>query len=632
MMFKLSVPLYVPTITDENLYIYLDQLKQCKVDRVFLCGVGEVFQEDCLVYTQNEKIKRLLRIFKENGYEVGIWFGGFGHGSALAHDAKDDKSVAYTYIKGIDGQGNKYGLCPLDEKFFNAYKKGVEAFARLHPDIIMIDDDFRLNNRGYYMGCFCKYHLQAYYRMIGEEIPISELEKRIFSGGTNKYRTAYMQLSAKTLLDFAKKLRAAVDAIAPNIRMGACAVLENWDYCGTDMIEIAKAFAGNTKPFLRTIGAAYWTEKLSNMIEDTRLQAKWCRDSGVEVFSEGDVYPRPRYRCSSKRLELYDMALRIDGGCDGILKYMFDYTTGPLYETGYIDRHIKNEGLRNELLSIFDGKKAVGVHAFNVMHKIENWDLPEHPEPGIARRLISAYKNISQNILALNAIPCTPEKSEYPILLCGENAKYVTEEDLENGVILDAPAAQILTQRGIDVGFVSCADADYSCEYFIEPNEVINGIKDCGVKKLICNEKATVLSAYLPDKTPASYIYENEKGLRVFVIAADFYKMTFCPNFYNNYHRQKQLFDAIEYVGRKKFPVVCLKNPFLYVMASKDENAMSVALFNIFEDEIIQPEIQLDRKYTSIKFVNCNGELIGDKVYLSEIAPYGIAAFEVTFE
>lgn len=628
-MYKLSVPLYIPTMTDENLHIYLDQVKRCKVDRVFLCGVGEVFQKDCMVYTQGDRIKKLIQIFKENGYEVGIWFNGFGHGSALAHDTEEETAVDFTYIRGVDGKGDRYGLCPLDEKFFDAYKQGAEAFARLNPDIIMIDDDLRLNNRNYYMGCFCKYHLEAYYQMIGEEIPVAELEKKIFSGGKNKYRTAYMQLSAKTLLDFAKKLRAAVDAINPNIRMGACAVLENWDYCGTDMIELSKAFAGNTKPFVRTIGAAYWPDKLSNVIEDTRLQAKWCRDNDIEVFSEGDVYPRPRYRCSSKRVELYDMALRIDGGCDGILKYMFDYNTGPLYETGYIDRHIKNEGLRDELQSIFAGKKPVGVHSFNVMHKIENWDLPEQPEPKIALRLIAAYKNVSQNILALNSIPSTVEKGEYPMLLSGENAKYVTEEDLANGAILDAPAAKILTDRGIDVGFVSCEDANYSSEYFIAPNEVINGIQNCGVKKLVCSEKATVLSTYLPDNTPASYLYENEKGLRVCVIAADFYRLSFCPCFYNNYHRQQQLFEAIEYIGRKKFPAVCLKNPCLYTMASKDEEAMSVALFNIFDDEILKPEIRLDREYSSIKFVNCTGELVGDKVYLSELAPYGVAAFEV---
>lgn len=628
-MRKLFVPLSISRITDENLQVYLEQLKQCKADRVFLCGMGEVFREDSIVYTQNTKIKKLITVFQENGYEVGIWLNGFGHGSGLAHDSKEVKSVDYTYIRGVDGLGNQYGLCPLDERFFDAYKKGVEEVAKLNPDIIMLDDDFRLNNRGYYMGCFCKYHLQAYYQMIGEEVPVSELERLVFSGGKNKYRTAYMQLSAKTLLDFAKKLRVAVDNIQPGIRMGACAVLENWDYCGTDMIEISKAFAGNTKPFVRTIGAPYWKGSLSNVIEDTRLQAKWCKDNDIEVFAEGDVYPRPRYHCSSKRLEMFDMALMIDGSCDGILKYMCDYHFAPLYETGYIERHIKNEPLRKQLMSVFGGKKPVGVHAFHVMHKIENWDLPEQPEPGIAKRMISAYRNISRNILALNGIASTVEKGSYPMLLSGENAKYVTEEDLANGAILDAPAAKILTQRGIDVGFVSFEDADYACEYFLQPDETVNGIKDCGTKKLVCKENATVLSTYLPDKTPASYLYENEKGIRVLVIAADFYSMKACPAFYNNYHRQQQLFDAIEYVGRKKFPAVCLKNPFLYAMVSKDETAMGVALFNQFEDEILKPEIQLDREYTSISFVNCTGQLEKDKVYLSEIAPFGVAAFEV---
>jgi UDP-N-acetylmuramoyl-L-alanyl-D-glutamate--2,6-diaminopimelate ligase len=67
----------------------------------------------------------------------------------------------------------------------------------MHPDLIMLDDDFRLNSRGYYMGCFCKLHLQKYYEMVGEVIPPEQLEQKIFGGGKNKYRSAYMALSAK---------------------------------------------------------------------------------------------------------------------------------------------------------------------------------------------------------------------------------------------------------------------------------------------------------------------------------------------------------------------------------------------------------------------------------------------------
>jgi hypothetical protein len=56
---------------------------------------------------------------------------------------------------------------------------------------------------------------------------------------------------------------------------------------------------------------------------------------------------------------------------------------------------------------------------------------------------------------------------------------------------------------------------------------------------------------------------------------------------------------------------------------------MSVLLMNVCLDDIIAPEIMLDREYSEIKFVNCTGTLCGDKVCLSDLTPYGIAAFEV---
>lgn len=63
-------------------------------------------------------------------------------------------------------------------------------------------------------------------------------------------------------------------------------------------------------------------------------------------------------------------------------------------------------------------------------------------------------------------------------------------------------------------------------------------------------------------------------------------------------------------------------------MTAKDEKSVSVLLVNIFMDEIYKPEITLDRKYSRIKFVGCNGELNGDTVNLTKLAPYGFAAFE----
>ena len=56
---------------------------------------------------------------------------------------------------------------------------------------------------------------------------------------------------------------------------------------------------------------------------------------------------------------------------------------------------------------------------------------------------------------------------------------------------------------------------------------------------------------------------------------------------------------------------------------------MAVAIANVSLDDIFSPEIALDKEYSEIKFINCSGRLEGNKVILSDITPYGFAAFEV---
>ena len=67
-----------------------------------------------------------------------------------------------------------------------------------------------------------------------------------------------------------------------------------------------------------------------------------------------------------------------------------------------------------------------------------------------------------------NSISTTfDEKSEYPCLVVGENAKYVTEEDLRNGAIIDHRAAIFLNEKGYDTGLISAkpatVDSDQLC-------------------------------------------------------------------------------------------------------------------------------------------------------------------------
>ena len=124
---------------------------------------------------------------------------------------------------------------------------------------IQFDDDFRYGHLdGGMLGCACKNHLDYVGKLLGEPIDRETLQKHALSGGKNKYRDAWQESKGYYFELFSKEMREAVDAVNPNIRMGLCSCMTTWDIDGTDAATLSRILAGNTKPFLRTIGAPYW--------------------------------------------------------------------------------------------------------------------------------------------------------------------------------------------------------------------------------------------------------------------------------------------------------------------------------------------------------------------------------------
>lgn len=634
---KLSVPISITSISEETLPTILEQLKSVGAKRVFLCRLGNIY-----AYGVRQELKSQLKlaidVFRENGMEVGIWLGTLGHGAALVGDFEAFPSDRYTSLTGIAGDQPPHGLCPLDENLLEDYAASVKELALLGPDIIMTDDDLRISRGNwYYFGCFCEKHLELMYQELGERPSREELGKKIFTGGPNKYRDAYLKATAQGLNGFVARMRKAIDEVDENIRFAVCTPGENWDLTGLHMPDYAKLFAGKNRPLLRTYGAPYWyymwPNGLAHVIEATRMQAAALKGTGIEVMAEGDVYPRPRYNVPSRVLELFYYAMIADGNCEGMLGYIFDYYQKPEYETSYLTRYIKTEPLRFGVQRLFAGKQAVGVYNYHVQHKVRDWVLPEgEPIPGIATKISQGHKPSTFDMLCNISIPTTFEAGEYPCLITGENARTATAEVLKNGAILDATAAMLLWEKGIDTGIRSSEEAAFLEERYLAPDDAIPNV-DCGsLRRITCDEKVTVLSRF-EDGSPASYTYENAAGNRFYVLAFDQFfadhKGKPILNFLNSYYRQTDLVAAMEWMCGHRLPVTCLRNPNLYVYAAKDDEAMSVLLLNIFMDSIDQPVLQLDKEYKSIRGLNCKATLKGDKVILSEIEPYGMAAFEV---
>lgn len=246
------------------------------------------------------------------------------------------------------------------------------------------------------MGCICENHIAYMENILGEKLNPQELSKLILTGGGNKYRSAWLKAKRHYFEVFAKEMREAVDAVNPKIRLGNCSCLTVWDIDGIDSASVSKILAGGTKPFLRLIGAPYWAvskgcgNRLQNIIELERMERSWCGER-IEIYSEGDVYPRPRTNCPASYLEIFDTALRASGELDGILKYGVDYISNPGYENGYIKRHEKHRSLYSEIDRHFGDKKACGVRIYERMTKFEDMVLPANLEGDSAENIFFSH-------------------------------------------------------------------------------------------------------------------------------------------------------------------------------------------------------------------------------------------------
>lgn len=636
-MYKLSIPITNISVDRMGREKVLSELKRANADRIFLCASFRGIENPELLKGDLEAMRINIPFFKQEGFEVGVWTSTLGHGGRLSHENSLSSIADYTRITGFKDETRDDSFCPLDGRFASDFCSWIKSIALCGPDMIMLDDDYRLAIRGF-IGCCCDLHISEYQKLVGEEITREELPDKIFRGGPNKYRDIWFKMTGETLTDFAAKIRAAVDSADENIRLGFCSAPSSWDLDGTDSLAVTKAFAGKTAPFLRFIGAPYWAAnwngvRLAYTIELERLQRYWCENSGIEIFSEGDAYPRPRFNVPASYIEGYDTALRADGGFDGILKYMLDYVSGPLYETGYIDRHVRNSGLYESIGRYFSGKISSGVNVFETMHLLRNADLPEdYAGDGYISDMV--YPT-SQRFLCDNSIPSAYGNTDSASIVFGENAKYIGESILKSGVILDAPAAEHLMNRGINVGIESitaCETPDK--EHYLSDDEYVclSGGKFFDIK---IRSGAKVLTEFHTGNGrtfSGAFEYMNTDGYRFLVYPFDAYASRGgSSGLFRSYCRQRQLIGSIAWLQERSLDAVCPGNPDLYVLCKKDLESLSVGLWNFFADIIYSPEIYLADNYKSIEYINCGGRLEGNKVILSDIPAFGFAGFEVKY-
>ena len=496
--------------------------------------------------------------------------------------------------------------------------------------------------------------MAEYCRRLGEDVRREDLPRLVFSGGESRYRSVWLALMRDSFLNICHKIRAAVDEVDPSVRVGFCSGYTSWDLEGATAQEISRALAGpNTLPFLRFTGAPYWVgsrrfdrQTLQTVIETTRMQYAWCKNSGIEVFTEVDSYPRERFHTPVAYTETFDLATRVSDDMAN-LKYMYEYTCQPDYERGYVDTHLRHLPLYREIDEVFGNKDAVGIRVYEHQRKLEGFDLPAFPDGEYTPRH-NAEREImrmtlfssAQKLLTSSALPTTYEGDGICGIAFGENAKYLPAKALSHGLILDAKAAQILQAQGVDVGLVTAETIpNPGMEIFDDGSGPNTQIFDTAtVCRLTLKDGAEVLSRFLPldyysenPGIPAAYRYENAAGQRFLVYAFVGESQKDSSSLFWSYCRGIQIANQVPWLSRGvALPFLAHRQPHLYAIAKADKTRRAVAYFNCQPDRISDMIVTLSAPAKKVRFLHCEGEQVDAttlKIHL--IQPFGFAAVEV---
>ena len=104
------------------------------------------------------------------------------------------------------------------------------------------------------------------------------------------------------------------------------------------------------------------------------------------------------------------------------------------------------------------------------------------------------FYSSASRVLSANAIPTTYEGLGVTGIAFGENAYSITSENLNNGLIIDALAAKILTDMGTDVGIESFGEGKtVKYQYFCDDENYIIAV-NCTAYDICLSHNCKILS------------------------------------------------------------------------------------------------------------------------------------------
>ena len=261
---------------------------------------------------QGEIYKKFRDRLAEMGLECGILVQcTIGHGYPL-NEPNDFQQ--FIHLSG-DTPKNYGSVCPYDKGFQAYMTESFKTLASYHPQVIMVDDDFRLMNRQA-DGCACPLHLAATEKRLGKKVEKEELYK-ILCDKKHKdnaaYVDAYVDSVKESLLEGARAMRAGMDAVDPKMKGIFCLCGQSTEFAS----DIAAILAGEGNlPTVRVNNGNYTPagpRYASNVSLRMARQVAFLDERVKVILAETDTCPQNRYSTGAYSLHTHFILSILEG-------------------------------------------------------------------------------------------------------------------------------------------------------------------------------------------------------------------------------------------------------------------------------------------------------------------------------
>lgn len=232
--------------------------------------------------------------------------------ASIGHGYKLNSPSPFHKIIGLTDGVEDNIVCPYDEDFRAFFRSQMRTVASHKPDLIMLDDDFRLLHRPA-RGCACPRHLEEIRKRTGVSYTREELWD-IIKNNTPEGRdlaAVYTETQKEALIGAAKAYRAGIDDVDPSIPGAYCCVNGEFAY------EIAKIMAGENHQVILRINNGNYTPAGARGVVPHMLSAAYqiqtCEGPVDAFLAETDTCPQNRYSTGASSLHTHFTGTILEG-------------------------------------------------------------------------------------------------------------------------------------------------------------------------------------------------------------------------------------------------------------------------------------------------------------------------------